>query len=92
MTRMNRQQRLDALAFLNWLEASSETERVENASCFVVCAWDSETNRRSYHGPFADSVEAMRWANDFSVDLNSDLGHDQPYLVTVEIVSKIEAS
>lgn len=78
----------DALSFLNRIQAEAETEDIRNASCFVVCAYDPECDKRTYHGPFTDPVDAMAWANQFTIDLNNGLETDQPDEVTVQVVLK----
>jgi hypothetical protein len=78
------------ISFLNQVEAKSEAQAVEDAAAFVVCCHDTEIDKRSYMGPFADPVEAMRYAEALTDSLNARLGSEElPWVMTVEVVEKV---
>jgi hypothetical protein len=76
----------EALALIRKMEVQGAIEDAETATGHLLCCYDPMLDRRTYHGPYTDPVQAARVADDWQRELNSGGGFDQPFEVTVVLL------
>ena len=66
-----------ALELIHKIQATGESQEIEEADSFIVASFDPETGRSSYVGSFETPIEAFQYAENWATDLNSGNGPDE---------------